>query len=327
LAGRGDEAGDALLWAMKTADLETRRRGDLLMQGFEEDWDRRRLDGHKDVVLDVAFAPDGKRAWWCGKDRHLRSRDLQTGKDEPRPYFGPSYALALSLDGKHFLAASEEMIVVEETARLHRTSTLKGHTGSVTSVAFSPDGKRALSGGDDATVRLWDIADSKELRRFRGHTDGVCSVAFAPDGKRLLTAGHDGTVRLWDADSGKELHCLRGHRDTVWSVVFLPDGKRALTASCDRTVRLWDLESGRQLRRFLGHTDSVYSVALAGNGRRFVSGSHDGTARLWDLDSGREVQRLRLARGWVEKVAVAPDGSRALVGGSAGSLQLWEWQK
>jgi hypothetical protein len=326
LLSHGDEAMDALLWAANRADLETRRRAILLMEGIEQEWERRRLDGHKDVVLDVAFSPDGKRAVWCNKAGDLHVRDVLGGEDKRR--FAPAVtALAVSPDGNHLLSARAGEITLEELATGRGISTLKGHTGSVACVAFSSDGKRALSGGDDATVRLWDIAAGKELRRFRGHTDGVCSVAVAKDGRRLLSASHDGTVRLWDSDSGKELRCLRGHRDVVWSAVLLPDGKRVLSASCDRTVRLWDLESGRELRRFLGHTDSIYSVALADDGRRFVSGSHDGTARLWDLDSGRELQRLRLPRGWVEKVAVAPDSRRALVGGSAGFLRLWELQK
>jgi WD40 repeat protein len=108
-------------------------------------------------------------------------------------------------------------------------------------VALSPDGKQALSGGLDKTLRLWDVETGKELRQFEGHSGNVHGVAFSPDG-RFALSGDDHNVRLWEVATGKELHRFDGLQGWVYSVVFSSDGRYALSASPgDRTVRLWRL--------------------------------------------------------------------------------------
>jgi WD40 repeat protein len=103
--------------------------------------------------------------------------------------------------------------------------TLEGHTGSVWSVAFSPDGTQVVSGSGDNTVRLWDAVTGSALQTLEGHTDWVTSVAFSPDGKQVVSGSDDDTVRLWDAATGSALQTLEGHTGTVMSVAFSPDGK------------------------------------------------------------------------------------------------------
>src|SRR5262249_15619858 len=98
-----------------------------------------------------------------------------------------------------------------------------GHTGSVWCLTFAPDGKRALSGGDDRTLRLWDVAGGKELRRFEGHRDDVTAVAFSPDGRLAASGSRDRTVRVWELDSGRERARLAGHTGKVRCIAFSPD--------------------------------------------------------------------------------------------------------
>jgi WD40 repeat protein len=119
----------------------------------------------------------------------------------------------------------------DETVRLWDAATgallqtLEGHTSSVTSVAFSPDGKQVVSGSYDKTVRLWDAATGALLQTLEGHTDSASLAAFSPNGKQVVSGSYDKTVRLWDAATGALLQTLEGHTHTVSSVAFSPDGK------------------------------------------------------------------------------------------------------
>jgi hypothetical protein len=114
------------------------------------------------------------------------------------------------------------------------------HDSFVSSVAFSPDGTRIVSGSSDKTVKVWDAATGAEALTLKGHTSGVRSVAFSPDGTRIVSGSSDKTVRLWDAATGAEALTLKGHTGPVWSVAFSPDGTRIVSGSYDKTVKVWD---------------------------------------------------------------------------------------
>jgi WD40 repeat protein len=226
-------------------------------------------------------------------------------------------------------------------------------------VAVSPDGRLVATGSaqpvradepgePDFSVRVWDLAGGRELRRFVGHAHWVMSVAFSPDGRRVLSGGYDNTVRLWDVETGKLLHCLRGHAERVRSVAYAPDGRYALSGGYDHTLRLWDLEGGKEVHCFRGHAHWVMSVAFAPDGRRALSGGFDHTVRLWDVEmrarwhegqggswfahisrlwslrSRRELCRLQGHTANVTSVTFTPDCRHALSGSMDKSVCLWD---
>ena len=162
---------------------------------------------------------------------------------------------------------------------------LKGHTFSVNSVAFSPDGKYIVSGSSDHTIQVWDAQTGSQLGNpFKGHTHSVWSVAFSPDGRYIVSGSWDYTIRVWDAQTGGQMgNPLKGHTSFICSVAFSPDGRYIVSGSYDYTIRIWDAQTGGQVGDPLkGHTAYVRSVAFSPDGRHIVSGSDDQTIQIWD---------------------------------------------
>src|SRR5262249_41954043 len=186
-------------------------------------------------VFGVALSPDGTLAASGGTDRTLRLWDVKTGKE------------------------------------LRRCA---GITDRPRCVAFSPDGRRLLSGHDGPRsrylVRLWDGATGRLLREFKGHARDVMAVAFLSDGRSVLSASMDGTLRLWDVESGKELRRME-HGGGAYDAAVSPDGRRALSAGFgDRVGRLWGPADGQLIPAVYGHTTHPLGGGFSAGGRQGV---------------------------------------------------------
>jgi WD40 repeat protein len=201
---------------------------------------------------------------------------------------------------------------------------LSGHSASVESAAFSPDGSRIVTASRDGTARIWDAAAAKEVALLLGYDNPVTSAAFSPDGLRIVTASWDKTARIWDAVTAKEIALLRGHDDSVLSAGFSPDGSRIVTSSADKTARIWDAATAREVAVLRGHDGPVWSAAFSPDGLRIVTASWDKTARVWDATTATEIAVVRGHDDLVRSAAFSPDGSRIVTASADKTARIWD---
>jgi hypothetical protein len=224
------------------------------------------------------------------------------------------------ITGAGGLGSGDKTAIIWDARTGLELHTLSDHSGPITSVAFSADGNRVLTGSWDKSAILWDAHTGEKLHTFTGHTSlfGVSAVALSRDGGQALTGADDQTAILWDTRTGEKLRTLSGHSGAVRSVAFSPDGGYVLTGSSDTTAIVWDTRTGQELRTLSGHSSELTSVTFSPDNRRVLTASADGTARLWDIATGEELGRLvSLDRG-AEWLVSTPEG---LFDGSEGGRQ------
>jgi WD40 repeat protein len=265
--------------------------------------------GHNGAVYSAQFSPNGQLVATGGYENSV----MLWNPDEVKP-----------IDVRRRLSD-----LPEETPKSVR---LAGHDRPVRSIAFSPNGQLLVSGSEDNSVRLWDVASGEPLKSLRGHSRAVRSAVFSPDGRLVLSGSEDQTARIWKIDDYQEVRVLHatvlsGHEDAVLSARFSRDGMRIVTASRDRTAALWDAATGQPLRRFQeGHEFLVSGAAFFAGGKRLVTAAGDNSVRIWDVAGGVETAVLS-PTGGVGAVAVSPDGQWLATGSPGHDVQIWDIDK
>ena len=221
------------------------------------------LTGHAGAVLDASFSPDGALVATGGEDGTVRLWDAETRgelvrTDAPPP--APPEQEATSPTGDATARIDGKVVQLERADGT--TSELAGHTRLVTSVAFSPDGRRLVTASRDRDAILWDVASGKPLRVLRAHFNTVSDARFSPDGRWILTAGPR-SVGLWEASTGELVRLLRGPAGPFTAVAFRPDSRVVLATSGNGAVSSYDC-------RLCGETAELLELAderLAATGR------------------------------------------------------------
>jgi eukaryotic-like serine/threonine-protein kinase len=214
---------------------------------------------------------------------------------------------AVSPDGKALAsvatAPKRRDVTLWDLTSGEKRHNLRGHTGEVRALAFSPDGRTLATGGDDESIRLWDVTVGRAIAVLKETDSGastgfssVAGVAYSPDGKTLAAAvglalldAPEGQVSLWDVESHKRRKRMLDHVGPVSAIAYSSDGRTLATGGRDKTVRLWDAATGELLVALTGPSATVKSLDFRPDGGMLVSLSTNGTMNVWHAATASEV--------------------------------------
>lgn len=292
----------------------------------------RTLVTRRDWIFDVAVTPDGRHVLYTAGST-VTCVDLESGIEQFILESGAKTitAVAVAQVGRTIVTAADQIIMVWEWGSHNRPLfSLEGHTRDIKDIVVTMDGKRAISGSRDRTVRVWDLDRRKLLFTLEGTVDEVNAVAVTEDGRFAFSVAgsmpftKDDTVTIWDLDTGRKVQVLRGHDHWIRALAVIPNSPRLVSGSYDHTLKIWDWAQRTEQFTLSGHASSVHAVAVTPDGRHAISGSAYGTLKVWDLMAQVEISTLRAHAAEVSSLAVTPDGRRVISGSRDGTVKMWD---
>ncbi len=313
LASCGDDC-TVRLWAVKDI-LATERSLEPIAE----------LAGHTDLVYAVRFSADSRRLISGGGDEKIIIWEaVEASAASENSSSEDDSSEDDSLEGNS--SEDKQNLVWQKSRSLNRVG------GSIRALAISPDDRLVAAGGDDATVRVWNLSTLTCIHEFSAQTSRIWSVDFQRQGDRLLLAagGDKQRLMLWQIEENQTeekpearlIRTYRGYTNSLRAVAYLSD-RRVIGGGDGGDLTVWDTESGDRTATLPRHQGRIWSVAVDQQNARIASASDDCTIRLWDATNGQCLTTLTGHNSWVRAVAFSKRGRFLASGGDDCTLRIW----
>lgn len=320
----------------------------------------RTLKGHTSGVNSVSYSPSGKLIVSTSNDTTVRIWNAETGhvlrilRCYPEIEHVASmsydsttrtgwnvgceynvlncgvYSAAFSPNEKYVVSDFINNIIIWDAATGKKIKILKGHTGQINSLSFSPDGKHIVSSSDDKTVKIWDTETGNCILTYEGHDHGVTSAVFSPDGRSVVSASssdgigvYNGIIILWDVNTGEEIQTIERRQYYDHSLSFSPDGK-SIASAFFKTISVWKVATGSDFCFQEEKPAEFYAAAFSPDGKHIVYTSSEKTVKIMEVKTGQIVRTLDGHSSEVYSATFSANGKFIVTASNDSTIKIWE---